>query len=143
MTLYLNIMKAQGFYILLRLFPVSKNREVILSTRLYFHEPKDKCPCLNCLPPKRFTDLMKRNEYILISLINLFTNCTDMLCNHADVNRLSIVGHHCPISERVRLAMNVLQIDITQKQIQSWRKVFFPAILSSESSQVYTFDQFT
>ena len=26
MTLYLNIMKAQGFYILLRLFPFSQNR---------------------------------------------------------------------------------------------------------------------
>ena len=42
MTLYLNIMKLQGFYI--RLFPFSQNRQGILSTRLYFHEPKDKCP---------------------------------------------------------------------------------------------------
>ena len=52
MTLNLNIMNAQGFYILLRLFPYSQNRQGILSTRLYFHEPKDKCPCLNCLPQK-------------------------------------------------------------------------------------------
>ena len=29
MTLYLNIMKAQGFYILLRLFPFSQNRQGI------------------------------------------------------------------------------------------------------------------
>ena len=55
MTLYLNIMKAQGVYILLRLFPFSQNRPGILSTRLFFHELKDKCPGLNCLPPKRFT----------------------------------------------------------------------------------------
>ena len=56
-TLYLNIMKAQGFYIhvLLRLFLFSQKRQGILSTTLYFHEPKDKCPCFNCLPQKRFT----------------------------------------------------------------------------------------
>ena len=62
MTLYMNIMKAQGFYILLRLFPFSQNRQGILSTRLYFHEPKDNCPCLNCLPPKRFTVSISLNE---------------------------------------------------------------------------------
>ena len=50
---------------------------------------------------------MKRNEYILISLINLFTQCADILCNHIDVNRQSTVGDHCPISERVGLAMNL------------------------------------
>ena len=62
MTLYLNIMKAQGFYILLRLFPFSQNRQGILFIRLYFREPKDKCPCLNCLPPKRFTASISLNE---------------------------------------------------------------------------------
>ena len=62
MTLYLNIMKAQGFYILLRLFPCSQNRQVILSTRLYFHEPKDKCSCLSYLPPKGFTVSISLNE---------------------------------------------------------------------------------
>ena len=55
MTLYLNTMKAQGFYILVRLFPFSQNRQGILTTRLFFHETKDKCPSLNSLPPKRFT----------------------------------------------------------------------------------------
>ena len=62
MTLYQNIMKAKGFYILLRLFPFSQNRQHILSTRLFFHEPKDKCPGLNCLPPKRFTIAISLNE---------------------------------------------------------------------------------
>ena len=62
LTLYLNIMKAQGFYILLRLFPFSQNREGILSTRLFFHEPKDKCPGLNCLSPKRLTVGISLNE---------------------------------------------------------------------------------
>ena len=61
----LNIMKAQGFYmdiIIIRLFSLSQNRQDILSTRLYFHEPKDICPCLNCLPPKRFTMSISPNE---------------------------------------------------------------------------------
>ena len=62
MTLYLNIMKAPGFYILLRLFPFSQNRQGILSTRIYFHEPKDKCPCLNSLPLNRFTVSISLNE---------------------------------------------------------------------------------
>ena len=62
MTLYLNIMKAQGFYILLRLFPFSQNRQGVLTTRLFFHETKDKCPGLNCLPPKRFTVGISLNE---------------------------------------------------------------------------------
>ena len=53
MTLYLNIMKAQGLYILLRLFPFPQNRQSLLTTRLFFHETKDKCPGLNCLPPKK------------------------------------------------------------------------------------------
>ena len=55
MTLYLNIMKAQGFYILLRLLPFSQNRQGILTTRRFFHETKDKCLGLNCLTPKGFT----------------------------------------------------------------------------------------
>ena len=62
MTLYLNIMRAQGFYILLRLFPFSQNTQGILSTRLFFYEPKDKCPGLNGLPPKRFTVGISLNE---------------------------------------------------------------------------------
>ena len=62
MTLYLNIMKAKGFYILLRLFPFSQNRQGILCTRLLFHDTKDKCPGLNCLPPKRFTVGISLNE---------------------------------------------------------------------------------
>ena len=62
LTLYLNIMKAQGFYILLRLFPFSQNRQGILFTRLYFHEPKDKCPRLNYLPQKRFSVSISLNE---------------------------------------------------------------------------------
>ena len=53
MILYLNKMKAQSFYILLRLFHSLKTD--ILTTRLFFHETKDKCPGLNYLPPKRFT----------------------------------------------------------------------------------------
>ena len=62
MILYVNIMKHGGFYI--RLFQFSQNSQGVLSTKhyMYFykdplriHEPKDKCPCLNCLPPKRFT----------------------------------------------------------------------------------------
>ena len=48
MTLYLNIMKAQGLDILLRLFPFSQKRQGILTTRLFFHETKDKRPGLNC-----------------------------------------------------------------------------------------------
>ena len=52
MTVWLNIIKAQGAYILLRLFPFSQNIQHIVSTRLYFHEPKDKCPCLNYSLPK-------------------------------------------------------------------------------------------
>ena len=63
-TLYLNIMKDQGFYILLRLFPFSQNRQGILTTRLIFHETKDKCPGLNRLPPKRFTIGICLNEKI-------------------------------------------------------------------------------
>ena len=62
MTLYLNIIKAQGFYILLRFFPFSQNRQGILTTRIFFHETKDKCPGLNCLPPKRFTVGKSLNE---------------------------------------------------------------------------------
>ena len=62
MTLYLNIMKVQGFYILLRLFPFSQNRQGILSTRLFFHKTKDKFPGLNCLPPKRFIVGIPLNE---------------------------------------------------------------------------------
>ena len=62
MTLYLNIMKAQGFYILLTLFPFSQNRQDILITRLFFQETKDKCPGLNCLPQKRFTVGISLNE---------------------------------------------------------------------------------
>ena len=68
MTLYLNIMKAHGFYILLRLFTFSQNRQSILSTRLYIHEPKDKCPYLNCLPPKGFTVSISLDEKKLIHL---------------------------------------------------------------------------
>ena len=85
MTLYLNILKAPGFYILLRLFPFSQNRQGIL-TRLFFHDTKYKCPGLNCLPPKKFTEkfmkiieftekFMKINKYILISLITF--QCAD------------------------------------------------------------------
>ena len=120
MTLYLNIMKAQGFYILLRLFPFSQNRQGIRTTRLFFHETKDKSPGLNCLPPKRFTvgiyPLMKRNKHILISLINFWcadTHTHTHTCTHAHVNIQSTMGHHESIC---------LQIDITQKQIQSWRR---------------------
>ena len=68
MTLHLNVMKAQGFYILLKLFPFSQNKQVILSTRLYFHEPKDKYLCLNCLPSKTFTVSISLNEKKLIHL---------------------------------------------------------------------------
>ena len=62
-------MKTQGFYILLRLFQFSQNRQGILSTRLYFHEPKDKCPCLKCLLPKRFTVSISLDEKKLIHLV--------------------------------------------------------------------------
>ena len=43
-----------------------------------------------------------------MSLFELFT-LKKIYCkhNHTDVNRQSTVGHHCPISERVGLAMNV------------------------------------
>ena len=115
MTLYLNIMKAQGFYILLRLFPFSQNRQGILTTRLFFHETKDKCPGLNCLPPKRFTvayPLMKRNKDILISLINF--QCADT----------DTQPHPQMLTQKAQwVIMSIcLQIDITQKQIQSWRR---------------------
>ena len=65
-------MKTQGVYILLRLFPFSQNRQGILSTRLYFHEPKDKCPCLNCLLPKGFTVSISIDEKKLIQLNILY-----------------------------------------------------------------------
>ena len=81
MTLYLNIMKAQGFYILLRLFPFSQNREVFFPTKFYFHEPKDKCPCLNCLPPKRFTVNISLNEKKLIHL-DITYQAFHSLCRH-------------------------------------------------------------
>ena len=87
MTLYVNIMKHRGFYI--RFFPFSQNRPSILSTRhsstrLYFHEPKDKCPCLNYLPPPKFTVSISLNEKRLIHLdipYQPFTQCADTLCN--------------------------------------------------------------
>ena len=94
MTLYLNIMKAQGFYILLRLFPFSQNRQGILSTRLLFHEPKYKYPCLNCLSPKRFTVGIFLNEK---KLIHLDTPYQLSVCRHThthpDVKTQSTVGH--------------------------------------------------
>ena len=51
----MNIIKAQGFLHIIKAFPFSHNRQGILSTRLFFHEPKDKCLCLNRLPQQRFT----------------------------------------------------------------------------------------
>ena len=86
-----------------------------------------------------------------------------------DVNKQSTVGHHCPITERVGLAMNLppdryhtkANTELEEKKKRpysfsiSWRyikyctrktvyvKEIFPVILSSERSQVYTFDQFT
>ena len=66
-----------------------------------------------------------------------------MLCNHIDVNRQSTVGHHCPISERVGLAMTVPPGRYHIKAYTYGGKCLFPVILSSERNQVYTFDQFT
>ena len=86
-----------------------------------------------------------------------------------DVNKQSTVGHHCPISDRVGLSMNLppdryhtkANTELQEKKTEpthfqfSWkyikyctkklfmRKSIFPVILSSERSQVYTFDQFT
>ena len=55
---------------------------------------------------------MKRNKDILISLINF--QCADTyIPTPTDVNTQSTVGHHESIC---------LQIDITQKQIKSWRR---------------------
>ena len=42
MTLYLNIVKAQKFLHIIEAFPFSQNRQGILTTRLFFHETKDK-----------------------------------------------------------------------------------------------------
>ena len=87
-----------------------------------------------------------------------------------DVNKQSTVGHQCPISERVGLAMNLpparyhtkanTELEEEKKRTYSfsisWRyikyctrktvyekELFFSVILSSERSQVYTFVQFT
>ena len=99
-TLYLNTMTAQGFYILLRLFLFSHNRQGILTTRIFFQETKGKYPGLNCLPQK--------------DLPHQLSVCT---CTHTHtrthVNTQSTVGHHESIC---------LQIYITQKQMQSWRR---------------------
>ena len=76
---------------------------------------------------------MKRNEYILISVINLFNQCADILCNHTDVNRQSS-----------GLAMNLPPDRYhTKANTGLEESVFFSVILSFERSQVYTFDQFT
>ena len=115
MTLYLNITKAQSFHILLRFFPFSQNRQGILTIRLFFHETKDKCPGLNGLPPKRFTGGISLNEK---KERHLYIPYQLSVCRHThtptptDVNTQGTVGYH---------ELIWLQIDITQKQIQSWR----------------------
>ena len=56
----------------------------IHSTKLYFHEPKDKCPCLNCLPPKRFNVTVSisldEKKQIHLDIPYQPFQCADTLC---------------------------------------------------------------
>ena len=157
--------------ILLRLFPFSQNRQGILSTRLYFYEPKNKCPCLNCLLPKRFTVSTSLDEKNLIHLDIPYqpfhSVCTHYArhgcqqtkhsgaslphewesgtCHESASRKISHKSKYRVGGEKKRTYLFSISWRYIKYHTRKtlWERVFSSVILSSERSQVYTFDQFT